>query len=304
MFRLHDEERGATATIVAISLMCLLGMLALTFDLGRGVSLKRNMVNGADAGALAAARECGLGNGEVSAMGAADELVTLNNAAAEVTGFQLAPGAQCGPGSLAAPNGKNEVTVTVSFAQDYVVAQILGFEEGTVTASATAEWTLGVANPVPLKLDMLKVDDCTEGKQPGYTGPECYFEFEKDKTGPQRGWLNFPQGWPIQGQDTNPKNCGSQQGGVNELREYIRQMGMEGPSAFQPVLWDPPPTYVCAAPAVPNELVQAMETWLNDVADMNPKPAVYFPVVADPGVFPWITTSGREAYPVVKFVGM
>jgi hypothetical protein len=61
---------------------------------------------------------------------------------------------------------------------------------------------------------------------------------------------------------------------------------------------------VCAAGGVPNELVQAMQAWLNTVADMNPKPAVYFPVVADPDVFPWITTSGREAYPVVEFVGM
>ena len=79
------------SAIVAISLLVLLGMLVLTFDLGRGVMLKRNMVNAADAGALAAARECGLAKGEASAKQAAGVLVADNNSAATVTGFQIDP---------------------------------------------------------------------------------------------------------------------------------------------------------------------------------------------------------------------
>ncbi len=302
--RLRDEERGAVLAIVVISLIALFGMVVLTFDLGRGVALKRNMVNAADAGALAAAMECGFGNGEVSARQAADELVGQNNAGASVTGFELDP-AEC---SGVASDGENTVTVTVSVPQEYVFAPILGFDNGTVVASATAEWTMGVPNPVPLKLNILDVEGCTEGNQPGYTGPECYFTFEKSGTGSQRGWLDFPQGWPVQGQDPNPLDCASQAGGVNELREYIEQMGMGGSANFSPVLWNPPPTYVCAAGGVPNSLVQAMQAWLVAVADMDPKPAVFFPVAAcdgqSPPCYPWITTSGREAYPVVDFVGM
>jgi Flp pilus assembly protein TadG len=65
--RLRDEEQGAVLAMVAISLIVMLGMAVLTFDLGHGVALKRNMVGAADAAALAAARECGLAHGETLA---------------------------------------------------------------------------------------------------------------------------------------------------------------------------------------------------------------------------------------------
>jgi Flp pilus assembly protein TadG len=301
------EERGAVAAMVAISLLCLLGMLVLTFDLGRGVALKRNMVNAADAGALAAARECGLANGPGAASGAADELVTDNNDAAEVSNIEFDDEAQC---SGLPSGGKSQVTVTASVPQDYFFAQIFGFDEGTVVASATAEYTTGAANPVPLKLDQLKVEECNDGKQPGYTGAECYFVFEKVGKGSQRGWLDFPEGWPIQGVDTNPKSCTSQAGGSRDMVDYINNMGGLGdPSsgAFRPKMWDPPPTYVCAAGGVPANADAAIVDWLNKVADMEPQPAVNFPVVACNGqgapCYPWITKTGSEAYPVVRFQG-
>jgi Flp pilus assembly protein TadG len=300
LVRFRDEEQGAVLAIVAISLLVLLGMVVLTFDLGRGVAIKRNMVNAADAGALAAARECGLAKGEDSARLAADDLVADNNGQATVTGFQIDPGpAQCSGAPNPDPDGKNTVTVTVSIPQDYVFAGIFGFDGGTVVASATAEWTPGVANPVPLKLNVVDVQDCT-------TGGECYFEFEKSKTGSQRGWLDFPQGWPTD--DNDPARCTSQAGGVNELREYIRQMGLPGSIALQAALWDPPPTYVCAAGGVPNDLVQAIVDWLNETANLVPTPIVDFPVVAcdgsTPPCYPWSTTGGRDAYPVVDFAGL
>jgi Flp pilus assembly protein TadG len=299
--RLRDEERGAVLAIVAISLLALLGMVVLTFDLGRGVALKRNMVNAADAGALAAARECALANGEGAARAAADDLVVDNNDVATVTGFQIDPDpAVCSGAPNPNPDGKNEVTVTASVPQEYFFAQIFGFEDGAVVASATAEWTLGAANPAPLKLDALKVEDCD-------AGVDCYFEFEKEKTGSQRGWLDFPQGWPVQGEDPNPLDCSSQAGGVAELGEYIEQMGLEGPNAFLPVLWNPAPTYVCGAGGVPADLVHEIVDWLNAVAEMFPKPVVYFPVVACDGdaapCFPWIRGSGA-AYPVIELRGM
>jgi Flp pilus assembly protein TadG len=310
--RLRDEEHGAVLVIVAVTLICLIGMLVLTFDLGRGVAIKRNMVNGADAAALAAARECGMAHGEAAAKQAATNLLVDNNGAATVTRFQIDPGpAQCSGAPNPNPDGKNEVTVTARVPQDYFFAPIFGINNGTVVASATAEWTTGVKNPAPLKLDMLQVQDCT-GHQPGYTGPECYFTFEKPKTGSQRGWLDFPQGWPVQGQDSNPMDCSSQAGGVNELRNYIKQMGLQGSSGWRPALWGPPggppATYVCAAGGVPNELVQAMQAWLLQVAQMDPKPVVFFPEAACDGsampCFPWVTTPGHEAYPIIDFVGM
>jgi Flp pilus assembly protein TadG len=317
LIRLRDEEHGATVAIVAISLICLIGMLVLTFDLGHGVALKRNMVNGADAAALAAARECGLAHGDVKAKQAAAQLLTDNNGTAKVTSFEINPGpAQCAGAPNPNPDDDpNTVTVTASVPQEYFFAPIFGFNDGTVVATATATWEAGLRNPVPLKLDLLKVQDCTKDesgnwREEGYSGPECFFEFEKAKTGSQRGWLDFPGGWPVQGQDPNPKTCTSQAGGVNELREYIRQMGMEVPtSSFMPALWVPPPTYVCAAGGVPNELVTAIIAWLNALAAKPPPaPVIYFPVVACDGAtapcYPWIKTSGHEAYPVVTFIGM
>jgi Flp pilus assembly protein TadG len=298
--RMRDEEQGAVLAIVAISLIALVGMLVLTFDLGRGVALKRNMVNAADAGALAAARECGLAKGDVSAGQAADELVADNNDAATVTDIQFDPStAQCSGAPNPDPDGRNTVTVTVSVPQEYFFAQIFGFDSGTVVASATAEWTAGVANPAPLKLDLADVEGCT-------TGTDCYFEFEKDKTGSQRGWLDFPQGWPTDNND--PKRCTSQAGGANELSEYIEQMGLEGSIALQAVLRDPPPTYVCAAGGVPNSVVQQIVSWLNATADLTPTPIVDFPVVAcdgnAPPCYPWSKTGGRDAYPVIDFAGL
>jgi len=293
--RLRNDEQGAVLAIVAITLLALLGMLVLTFDLGRGVALKRNMVNAADAGALAAARECGLARGEASAMQAADELVADNNDAATVTGFQIDPGpAQCSGAPNPDPDGRNTVTVTVNVTQEYFFAQIFGFDSGTVAATATAEWTPGVANPAPLKLNIADVQDCT-------TGTDCFFEFESPEPGSEWGWLDFPQGWPTDSND--PARCNSQAGGTAELSEYIRQMGLE-PTILQAALWNPPPTYVCDAGGVPNRLVDEMRDFLKAHQGV----VVDFPVVACDGTappcYPWINSRGRDAYPVIDFAGL
>jgi Flp pilus assembly protein TadG len=139
-------------------------MLVLTFDLGRGVALKRNMVNAADAGALAAARACGLAQGEANAKAAAGDLAADNNGAAKVTGFQIDPNpAVCAGGGNPDPDGKNTVTVTVTVPQQYFFAQIFGFNSGTVVASATAMWTSQFSGPAPLKVEALKTEGCLQG---------------------------------------------------------------------------------------------------------------------------------------------
>ena len=126
--RLRDEEQGAVLVMVAISLIALIGMAVLTFDLGRGVALKRNMVNAADAGALAAARECGLAHGEASATQAADQLIADNNTSAGRVGpLKFNPGpAVCSGAGNPDPDGHNTVTVTVKVPQEYFFAQIFG----------------------------------------------------------------------------------------------------------------------------------------------------------------------------------
>jgi Flp pilus assembly protein TadG len=322
--RLRDEEQGAVLAIVAISLIVLIGMAVLTFDLGRGVALKRNMVNAADAGALAAARECGLANGKDSAMAAASELAGDNNTSATVTGFQINPNdGVCSGAGNPDPDGKNTVTVTVSVPQEYFFAQIFGVDGGTVVASATAEWTTGLTNPAPVKIDQLKVQECLDEGEPNSEGMvDCWFTFEKggQPLNSDWGWLNLPEGWPVKGQDQNPLKCSSQAGGAKDLGDYIGGMGGMGTGgAALPPLWDEtgggnPPTYVCSATGHKARNVEDIQQWVNNVqALMNqvpPKlesePVVLFPIVACNGAVapchPWLTTPG-VAYPIVKLQG-
>jgi Flp pilus assembly protein TadG len=322
--RVRDEEHGAVLAIVAISFIVLIGMLVLTFDLGRGVALKRNMVNGADAAALAAAMECGLAHGETAARQEAVDLLADNNAAATIlpgtAGFKINPGpAQCSGAPNPDPDHNPTVTVTVSVPQEYFFAPIFGINNGTVVATATAEWTVGASNPAPLKLDKLKIEECLQEGEPTTDGKvDCYFTFEG--TGGQWGWLNLPEGWPIKGQDPNPKNCASSKGGTKDLEDYIGGMGgmgTPGDPTLLPALWDPtgggnPPTWVCAANGRIDDARDAIQRWVDNVTalmgqgKLESEPVVLFPVVACNGAAPpcfvWKTGS-QAAYPVVRLQG-
>jgi len=304
--RLRDEEQGAVLAMVAISLIVLIGMAVLTFDLGHGVALKRNMVNAADAGALAAARECGLANGKGSATAAASDLVSDNNSAATVTNVQIAPSdAVCSGGANPDPDGHNTVTVTVRVPQEYFFAQIFGFSGGQVVASATAEWTLQMSGPAPLKVEALNVEECLKGG----TGSSCFVGYAG--VGSQYGWLNFPEGWPAEGEANPPTSCPST-GGANDLKNYVGQMGGMGTSSgFSPTLWNVP-VWVCAKPGANASAQQAIQDWVDAFSNPpppEPRPVVSFPVVAPPsapcpaeGCWPRYTNP-EASYPVIRFQG-
>jgi Flp pilus assembly protein TadG len=294
--RLRDDEQGAVLAIVAISLIVLLGMAVLTFDLGRGVFLKRNMVNAADAGALAAARECGLGNGEGSAQLAADELVADNNASATVTGFQIDPGpAQCEGAANPDPDGRNTVTVTVSVDQEYFFAQIFGADGGTVVASATAEWTAGATTSAPLMFDMSWMEGVcddpafftAETIPPGMPEPECEFLFDNDGGnnggigGGTWGWLD-PTQWNVE----SDENCRGL--GVDKLRLFV-QNGV--PLSLNPQ----PPTYVCSVSGLKEP------GW--DELDAREGDVLFFPLVDPAGQIP--PRPGKpDKYDVIDFIGL
>jgi len=326
LIRFRDEEQGATLAIVAICLISLIGMLVLTFDLGRGVALKRNMVNGADAAALAAARECGLARGDVAAKQAATQLLADNNGAATIlpgtAGFQINPSiAQCAGAPSPDPDHNPTVTVTVRVPQQYFFAPIFGINNGTVVATATAEWTTGLTNPAPLKVDQLKVEECVDEGKPDPEGRiDCWFTFEKggQPLNSDWGWLNLPEGWPVKGQDTNPPNCSSQKGGAKDLGDYIQGMGGMGTGGTAlPPLWDEtgqgnPPTWVCSATGHKAANVADVTAWVTNVKSLmdqgklESEPVVLFPVVACIGAVPPchpLATTPGVAYPVIKLQG-
>src|SRR3954447_8949498 len=61
MQRLMKDERGAVAIIVALIMVGLLGFTALAVDVAAAWSEKKQLQNGADAGALAIAQACAKG---------------------------------------------------------------------------------------------------------------------------------------------------------------------------------------------------------------------------------------------------
>jgi Flp pilus assembly protein TadG len=317
LIRVRDEEHGAVLAIVAISFICLIGMLVLTFDLGRGVALKRNMVNGADSAALAAAMECGMAHGEAAARQEATNLLADNNGAATVTGFQINPGpAQCDGAPSPDPDHNPTVTVTVRVPQQYFFAPILGINNGTVVATATAEWTTGASNPAPIRLEGVKVDECLAAGEPDSEGRvDCYFTFGNTGGG-QWGWLNLPEGWPIKGQDSNPLAKCPATGGTADLVDYIGGMGGMGtpgsPTLSGSLLWDPtgagnPPTWVCAFNGRIDEGQKAIEQWIIDVKTLmdqvppglESEPVVLFPIAACTGCY----SGPKDAYPIIKLQG-
>ena len=58
LLRLRRDDEGATAVIVVLSLVALLGVIVLTVDVGQLLFNRRAMVNASDAAALAAAQAC------------------------------------------------------------------------------------------------------------------------------------------------------------------------------------------------------------------------------------------------------
>jgi Flp pilus assembly protein TadG len=293
LVRLRDEQHGAVLMIVAICMIIMLGMLVLVFDLGRSVGIKRNMVAGADAASLAAAHACAAGQPMGTAQTAATTLITDNNAAATMTDFQ-ADATQCSgiPGQL--QQNVSDVTVTASVPVEYFFAPIFGLNNGTITSSATAQWgpAIGVANPVPLRLNSTSVDACLT-QTIGYQGPLCAFGFDNDdpNSGSTWGVLNFPEGWPAEG-SANPPDCGGNSGGQSQVIEYL---GGGGPD-FTPVLWDlPDPIWVCADPGLSASTINYIVNWLNENIGLG----LIFPVMGPQGS---MVASGGLVYPIVGFI--
>jgi len=291
------EERGAVLMIVAICLFVVLGMLVLTFDLGRGVAIKRNMVAGTDAAAMAAARECAIGQPMGSAQTAAQMLLTRNNEAATMTEFE-ADAAQCSGDTGQLQDRTSLVTVKSSVDQEYFFAQIFGFTSGTVVASATAEWgpAVGVTNPVPLRMNGTQMGDCLD--QPvGYEGEDCAFGFDNDDPAGSSYWgvMNFPEGWPI-APGPNPADCAGNTGGQSDVIDYLSGLGDE----FSPILWAlPGPVYVCADAGLGASTIQWMIDWFISQEDNS----LIFPVMADLNVWPTVDNDGL-AYPIIGFIKM
>jgi len=280
--RLRRDERGAVLVIVALSLVVLLGMLALVVDLGRAVAVRRAMVNASDSAALAAAQKCALGFGSGQAQAAATATAKMNDANATLVSFDAGP--EC---DSLQTLGLKLVTVRYTTTVDYFVAPILGIDSQDVTTQATAQWgPAQKASPIPLRLDLDALLPCV-GDFNSTVEKTCYLGFDNnDPFGAENdwGWLYFGgqdgAGW-------NTTDCTSQAGGSGDPIWFIEGNGFDAG-----VLKTPPPTYVCSFSANAQDVVGALAGREGDI--------LTFPVV-DAVNYPVIGKGANLAWPVIAF---
>jgi Flp pilus assembly protein TadG len=230
ILRIPDDEGGAVLVLYGLGLIVLLGMLALTLDLGRAVALKRDMVNAADAAALGAAQECANQRNLGSAQAVAQDLTTENRAGATVTSFS-AP--DCEAANL---NDVRTVTVESQATLDYYVASLLGFDSVDVVAEATAIYgPPAEAHPIPITVNQETLNSCDIGT--GAVPPpgevfECTLTYPKDTlVEPRWGVLDLSH-WD----DWNAAPC---RVSADTAKDIINNGGAFGLLAIDPVSGTP-----------------------------------------------------------------
>ena len=125
---LGSSDRGVTAVVVGILMVSLLGFTAIAVDVGSLWADKRELQNGADAGALAIAQDCAKAAcGDTNAKATAYADANKNDGNASVP-------------SVVVDNGAGTVTVTTSSLRQHWFAPILGIDSSTVNAKAVAAW--------------------------------------------------------------------------------------------------------------------------------------------------------------------
>jgi Flp pilus assembly protein TadG len=150
------DEQGAILILVVFLTVTIVAMAALVIDVGAMLDERRQLQNGADAGALAAAKTCSLGPCDpVQAASLASSLANANSRDGKSTAVVTYPGA-------------NQVRVTTTTSSSsgsilpYAFGRVLGGAKGrTLRATATASWTL--AAPSTATAVPIAVSDCEAG---------------------------------------------------------------------------------------------------------------------------------------------
>jgi Flp pilus assembly protein TadG len=266
-------EEGVTLAVVAISLFMLLAVVMLVVDVGGMLTLRRRMVNAADAAALAAAQSCARMNAAEAPL-KADELATSNQSDA-VRDAYFQEG--CGTESA------GEVTVRYHSIKDFYFAPIFGHEFGEVPASATAIWgPAGGATPVPIEFSVTPIGEVPCAHQE--KGTECAYWHDNSTDfdiGDSSSWgFMSLTDWGV-APDAACPNSGSSD----------RASWIDGSSRMS-VAVTSDPTYVCI------DSGHSSSGWLGALQSQVGK-IKYFPV-NDPARM--IRISGKEKYAIIGFI--
>lgn len=181
----RPAECGATAIMIALLLVPLLGFGALVIDVGALVQERRELQNGADAGALAVAKDCAAGScGAFDAT--ADSFADANALDGD---SNVGPGQVCGSGpglpacaadppeAAGVPNWVKVTTDTqeVSSGSNQItfrLAQLLGLTGASVNRRSVAAWGApSSATVIPLTFSMCEFDAATAGGTVYASGP-------------------------------------------------------------------------------------------------------------------------------------
>jgi hypothetical protein len=176
------KERGATAALFAIMLVPLMGVMAISLDVGALYVERGQLQNGADAAALAVAADCADGNGCTSAVATAASYASLN--ANDGSAATLSPTFPTNHSVMVSASTRESDGST---ALHHPFAQFIGFDSTTVHADATAEW----GSPSAGKVLPLAVAYCEIASK--VKGTRVLIEYDENK--PCKG----PVGQPIKG---------------------------------------------------------------------------------------------------------
>lgn len=183
--RAHADERGVALVLTAFIVLLLFAMAALVIDMGRLYTEKRELQNGADAGALAVARSCALGECRHSASVATARALADANARDGTSEVE----------SLAIDGGAGRVEVTTSTRTSdggnvvpYAFGHVLSGEKGRrVTATAAARWgSPSVATALRLTISLCDWNRATASGTSlatAFTGPPSVVVFHRSGAG-------------------------------------------------------------------------------------------------------------------------
>jgi len=156
----RPDEEGAILILVVFLTVTLVAMAALVVDVGALLDERRQLQNGADAGALAVARSCALG---ACNSGLADALADANardgDSDVESVTYPAAPAKTVRVTTRT--HGSNGAILPYSF------GQVLGGGKGkTLHATATASWTTSApatATAVPIAVSQCEANELVVG---------------------------------------------------------------------------------------------------------------------------------------------
>jgi hypothetical protein len=196
-----NRDTGAVGVFVAITIAVLLGLVGLTIDVGAMYWERRELQNGADAGALAIAEECALGSPLCNETAAAPSVKSLadgnsSDGAAAIDILKINSGAHTVTVRTSTLNDDG----TVKF--DPFFAEVIGFDGSTIRAEAVAQW----GNPsslfgLPLIISMCEFPGTSQLPSPedilyfhdGNNAEECNAQAGQDADGD--GFLAGGFGW-------------------------------------------------------------------------------------------------------------